>query len=443
VSIDLERQIAVYSEHLERLAPPVEPDVESLVPVIRRRSYLKGIAVATGVAVLVLLVLGSLLLLLDPADQAPPATAPQSPVPPTSVDPVVPPPASTMPLESSATTSAPVREGEFVPPEAMPIDGFTIEEVPVDGEVFDLEVGLDGTVWALRHAVDPSGWNLVRRVAGDWEIVAVGRGSPLADLNTEYGAGFASPQILGVRPDGGIWIHEEWVMEGPFFLWEYRDDEWIDHTQDAHLPGDSDTRVSLDCCPMAIDDAGAVWVRSEVPVADTDLTETVVSRYDGEWELIDQLEGGASVDALLVELGAPPALRWINSPFPAGLQAHGVKWVLDHDWGRTGTWTITTDDTVAQEFPVDWDTLQSSLTCNWIGGVFDQETESVIASDGALWTIWPCIGVTRIDPTDGSMTLFVDQIPDSSTRIAITPNDTVWVGGSQGIAVISPSSARS
>lgn len=421
MSLDLERQLSAYTAVLDEAAPPVTAPVGQFVPTRPKAVYARGLAVAAAAAIVVVLLIGSLILLAPMADEPPVLNKPV-----------------TTTMQATTTTIPPV--------EGVSVEGFVVTGALEAGLVSDLSIAEDGTVWAvvldtdfsdpmyygLWDSLDSPEWAIVKQAGAGWEVVT-GEDDP--SVPDELGSmnWFAGPQILGFRPDGGVWIHDlPQAPEGPLFLWEYKNGEWIDHTEAAHLPGHFDRPVSMDCCLLGIDDDGVLWVRSE-DWATVDLdglwTEddfgslvTVRSRFDGEWKPTDE--------------PLPRGLARDNLRF-GGIERGDVRWTLSHSWERTGTWTVRGVGAESRRFAVDYDTLEENLTCSPNQGVFDLDTESAIASDGALWTAWPCIGVTRVDPADGSMTLISEGLPSSDMwRIKIAADDTVWVAGTGGIATI-------
>lgn len=347
------------------------------------------------------------------------------------------------------------------------------------GVIGDVAVADDGTVWAVVLDVDYQGplldgmlwdldlesapWALMRHDGTGWAVVANSEESPLPSWHL-------GPRLLGVRPDGGVWFHDHPVApEGPSFLWEYRDGTWVDHTATAHLPGDSEIHVSMGCCPMGIDAAGAVWVGSESGSTGSpwdDDGPTWISRFDGVWQTMEfptpMVVGGfASIwmpaEVVLVDPGGGWDIE--------GIERGGVRWTLERErsepgasdprtweyqdglWVESGLW-VARDSGIwerraagmaTESFPVDIGELEANLGCNLTWGVFNLETESVIAPDGALWTAWPCIGLTRVDPLDGSMNVFGEGAFHGVWRLAVAPNGTVYAGGTQGLVAFSPS----
>ena len=141
MSVDLERQLAAYGEHLEMLAIAAAPDTEIPTPVSGRRTYWRGIAVAVAAAVVVFLVVGSIALLSPFSEEEAdtviePATS--STVPGTTV-PVVPIPDTLTPSTVPGTT-VPVAPIPDLSASGLLASSFI-------NEVRDLALAPDGTIW--------------------------------------------------------------------------------------------------------------------------------------------------------------------------------------------------------------------------------------------------------------------------------------------------------
>lgn len=215
MSVDLERQLAAYGEHLEALAEEAAPNVEASTQANERSTYWRGLSVAVAAATAILLVIGSIALL------APFAGEPDEPV----ADPTTPPrvvattiPITPLPSWPHQTTEAPVRSFSLEPagPGGPPFDAGSFGEVV--WQRFDVPAGRSfsrgidtaygfaaiGDEASIRTSVDGSNWvhgelpfSALHLVASGEDLYALGSG---AVRLTWTGANWETADVLSI-PD--------------------------------------------------------------------------------------------------------------------------------------------------------------------------------------------------------------------------------------------------
>ncbi len=379
-------------------------------------------------------------------------------------------------------------------------------EVALEAELAtDVAVAADGPVWAttagtefnpnVASALAP--WVIQRGVESDW-VAEAAHGDGVAPASLAV-----PPPYLGTRT-GGLWVHDQVAgPEGPFELWELRDGTWTDHSLDAGLPGAAGGG-SMACCQLSMGPDGTVWVLGDAPGelfgdwelrrfddsgwASVPIPEDVRGAYGG----LGRFSGGPdgmlwfSVDKMFLgepgsaDLGVFDGVDWTivpREPVTPGddkeeigrivVGDDGAVWLLvtvstdaDGDgvldpagmawWQRyvDGEWTAVPIDpmaaTVDAECVEQFGGAGMSLDdpAARIGAMSAAVRALDVAPDGALWVATACVGASRVEPVEGTISIFGTDAGLPSTGVnalATAPDGSVWVGGYGGVTHLVPS----
>jgi hypothetical protein len=404
MSVDLERQLAAYGEHLEMLAISATPGIETPTPVSGRSTYWRGIAVAVAAAAVVFLVVGSIALLYPLSEE--------------ETDTVIEPPtSSTVP-----GTTVPVAPIPDLPTPSI-VPGTTVPVAPIPdlsasgllttgfiNEVSDLAMAPDGTVWVATRG------GVVRWSSGASDAVAYGEedGLPAAEVG----------QIV-VATDGTVWAAGDgWVAyyDETWQPMEIRIDEMAADTMGGvwavggdvlfHLDRNSTEQISIpeqlrdwnNYDAVTVDETGRVWMVS----GDGDHGVVV---YDGSgWQEFTTADGLPSHILSSIAI-APNGTVWISTE------------ALDHGVPDPGEDPNVPAAGVASFDGLTWTTYTTA------DGLASNEGEIVVASDGTVWVVH---GDT-ISRLDGD-TWTVHGVSSSRRWGAVGGLDgTLWLGTDNGI----------
>ncbi len=418
MSVDLERQLAAYGEHLETLAASARPVTETLTPAAGRRTYWRGIAVAVAAAAVVFLVIGSIAL-LSPfsgdeiemvTDPATPSTVPDAT--PTSV------PEMTPTVAPDVTPST--MPGTTIP--AVPIPGLSGSGMLAINGIRDLALAPDGAIWVAT-------WGGVVR----WDT---GASVPVV-YGEEDGLPAAGVYQIFVTADGTVWAFGDgWVAyyDGTWQGVEAHTEMWfdaiaadtmggvwvieIDDNRLLHIDRNGTEQISLperwdSFSDIAVDDAGRVWMVSG------DGDDGVVV-YDGsswrEYTTADGLPGHVLSDVDV----APDGTVWISTE------------AVDHGVPDPGE-----DPNVAAAGVASFDG-ETWTTYTTADGLASNEGTIAIAPDGTVWVVHsvpfsPWGAVSAVSRRDGD-TWTIFDVEGSRRRGAVGGSDgTLWLGTNNGI----------
>ena len=414
MSVDLERQLAAYGEHLEMLAVAAAPDTETPTPVSERRTYWRGVAVAVAAAVVVFLVVGSIALLFpfsgDEADTViEPSTS--STVPGTTV-PVVPIPDVPTPSTVPGTT-VPVAPIPDLSASGLLASSFI-------NEVWDLAMAPDGTVWVATRGgvVQWDAGSSVRAVYGEAD------GLPAAGV-----------ERIVVATDGTVWaIGWGWIA--------YYDETWqLIEINAGELPGE-----------LTADSTGGVWaVGGEVLFYLDRNSAEQISIPAGDWNGYDGVAVDEAGRVWMVSGDGDHGVvvydgeSWREFTIADGLPSHILSGIAVAPDGTVWISTEARDQGVLDpgEDPnvpaagvasFDGETWTIYTTAD---GLASNDGEIVIASDGTVWVVhpdpvspWLVSAVSRRDAD----TWTVFDVTGSRRSGAVAGLDgTLWLGTDNGI----------
>ena len=393
MSVDLERQLAAYGEHLEMLAASAAPDAETSTPAAGRRGYVRGIAVAVAAAAIVFLVIGSLALFSPfSGEQIEPVADPTTP----SIDPGPDPdPDPTIPSIAPDVTTpvAPIPD--------LSSSGLLASSYV--NEVWDLALAPDGAIWAA------TGNGVVRWDSGVSVPVIYGEEDGLPTARTS-GIVVAGDGTVWASGDGWIAYYDQaWhpleTYEGKYFrgigadtvggVWVVDDDHLL------HIDRSTTERVGLPerfrswgtpVVDVAVDDAGRVWMVSD----DSDFGVAV---YDGSsWQEFTTTDGVPSHVLSNIEI-APDGTVWIateardhGEPDPGedpNVPAAGAASFNGETWT-----TYTTADGLASN---DGEVVVAPDGTAWV-----THGEAVSRFDGDTWSAHDTPGSLRSGAVGGS-----------------------------------------
>ena len=374
MSVDLERQLAAYGEHLEMLAASATPDRETLTSAVGRRTYRRGIAVAVAAAAIVFLVIGSIAL-LSPfsgeqtemvTDPTTPSTVPGTTLP---VTPVPGPSASglidkinDLALAPDGTIWAATRAGvvRWDAGASVPAVFGEQDGLPA-ADVSQIVVTVDGTVWASG-----SGW--VAYYDQTWQTVE---------------ADDPSPWTLVADPKVGVWTTGTNNQGREVLLHVERNG-----TEQINLPEGLGLSGSVE---IAVDAAGRALVVDKVE-------GHVVYVYDGgSWSELttDDWRPGSGYSSIAGNIAiAPDGALWIatwadSDPEPGGTPASGVASFDGQAWTR-----YTTADGLASD--------AGTVVTGQDGTVWVVHSDAVSRLDGDTWTVHDVAGSPRLGAVGGS-----------------------------------------
>lgn len=384
MSVDLERQLAAYGEHLEMLAVSATSDRETLTSAVGRRSYWRGIAVAVAAAAVVFLVIGSIALLSPfSGEQTEMVTDPTTPstVPGTTL-PVTPVPGSSasglintindLALAPDGTIWAATRGGvvRWDPGASVPVVFGEQDGLPA-ADVSQIVVAVDGTVWASGN-----GW--VVYYDQTWQTVE---------------AEDPSPWTLVADPTGGVWTTRTNNQGGEALLHVDRNG-----TEQISLPEGLGLSGSVE---IAGDAAGRVLVVDKVE-------GHVVYVYDGgDWSELTtgDWRPGSGYSSIVGNIAiAPDGALWIATSAdsviePGGAPASGVASFDGQAWMR-----YTTADGLASD--------AGTVFIGQDGTVWVVHGDAVSRFDGDTWTVYEVAGSPRsgaVGGSDGTLWLATDS----------------------------------
>jgi hypothetical protein len=384
MSVDLERQLAAYGEHLEMLAISAAPDTETLTSAVGRRTYRRGIAVAVAAAAIVFLVIGSIALLSPfSGEQTEMVTDPTTPstIPGTTL-PVTPVPGSSasglinkindLALAPDGTIWAATRGGVVRrdPGASVPVVFGEQDGLPA-ADVSQIVVAADGTVWASG-----SGW--VAYYDQTWQTVE---------------ADDPSPWTLVADPKVGVWTTGT-NNQGEEVLLQ------VDRNgmEQISLPEGLGLGSSVE---IAVDAAGRALVVDKVE-------GHVVYVYDGgSWSELttDGWRPGSGYSSIVGNIAiAPDGALWIatwadGDPEPGGTPASGVASFDGQAWTR-----YTTADGLASD--------AGTVVIGQDGTVWVVHSDAVSRLDGDTWTVHEVAGSPRsgaVGGSDGTLWLAMDS----------------------------------
>ena len=389
MSVDLERQLAAYGEHLEMLAIAAAPDTEILTPDPKRRTYWRGIAVAVAAAAIVFLVIGSIAL-LSPLSEEEADTVIEPPTPSTV-------PGTTVPVAPISDLSASgLLASSFI------------------NEVRDLAMAPDGTVWVATRGGVVSWGN------GASDAVAYGE---------DDGLPTASVERIVVAADGTVWASGDSVGDGwiAYFdqTWqpmEARIDEMAADTMGGvwamaegvliHIDRNGTEQISISEEPrlfgpgggIAVDDADRVWIVNGNP-------DYGVLVYDGgSWQEFS-IAKGIPGDILYSVAIAPNGTVWIATED------------LDHGTPDPGEDPNVPAVGVASFDGKTWTTYTTA------DGLASNDGEIAVGSDGTVWVVH----ADAISRFHGD-TWTTHEVASPPRRGAAGGSDgTLWLGTHSGI----------
>lgn len=403
MSVDLERQLAVYGEHLEMLAESAAPDPATVPSTGKRRTHRRGLAIAVASAAIVLLVVGSIALLAPFSGEEPtPVTNPPTP--------------STVP-----ETTMPI----------TPVPGVSVPSVI--NEVADLALARDGAIWAATRG------GVVR-----WEDGA----SAPAVFGEAEGLPAADTSEIIVAADGTVWAAgREWISYfdrtwksvevGEVWLDELTADPtagvWAEGNDALHHIDRHETRqVSLPRrlgmsagVDFAVDAAGRILVVDRIAEG-----AHVVHIYDGgSWLELATWSPGYGYSMLVYNIEvARDGTVWVSTgrdsdPEPDGTPAPGVA---SFD-GQTWT-TYTTADGLASD--------AGTVVAAPDGTMWVIHHDAVSRFDGDTWTAFDVEGSSRsgVGGSDGTLWLATDNgilhFDGATTARHVVPDEKAPVPGS-------------
>ena len=408
MSVDLERQLAAYGEHLEMLAVAAAPDTEIPTPSSGRRTYWKGIAIAVAAAVVVFLVIGSIAL-LSPLSEEEPDTVIEPPTPSTVPGTTV----HVLPIPDVPTTST--VPGTTIP--VAPIPDLSASGLLTTGfinEVRDLAMAPDGTVWVATKG------GVVRWSSGASDAVTYGE---------DDGLPAASVERIVVDADGIVWAAGDTWFDG----WvAYYDETW--HPMEARV------------FEMAADTKGGVWAMAEDVLIHIDRNGTeqiripeglrhygssggiAVDDADRVW----MVNGNGDHGVLVYDGGS-----WQEFSTADGVPSHilasiaiaprGTVWIaseaLDHGVPDPGEDPNVPAAGVASFDGATWTRYTTA------DGLASNDGQIVVGSDGTVWVVH----TDAISRFDGD-TWTVHEVASRRRHGAVGGSDgTLWLGTDNGI----------
>lgn len=398
MSVDLERQLAAYGEHLETLAASAAPDSATVPPTDSRRTYRRGLAIAVASAAIVLLIVGSIALLAPFSGE------------------------ETTPITDAPTPST-------VPETTMPIAPFPGVSAPsAINEVVDLALAPNGAIWAATRG------GVVRWDEGASVPVVFGEadGLPAAETNE-----------ITVAADGTVWAAgREWIS---YFdqTWHSveADEVWIDElTADPvgriwtagidtlhHIDRDETDQVSLPRglgmsggVDFAVDTAGRVLVLDRISEG-----AHVVHVYDGgSWRELATWSPGYAFSRIVSNIEvARDGTVWVSTASDGGSPAPGVASFAGGEWT-----TYTTADGLASD--------AGAVVAAPDGTVWMIHRDAVSRFDGDNWTPFDVEGSARsgVGGSDGTLWLATDNgivhFGGNTTARQVVPDEMTPVPGS-------------
>ena len=414
MSVDLERQLAAYGEHLEMLAISATPDTATPTPVSGRSRYWRGIAVAVAAAVVVFLVVGSIALLspfsgeeadtvIEPATSStvPGSTVPVSPIPDSVTPSTV--PGTTVPVAPIPDLSASgLLASRFI------------------NEVRDLALAPDGTMWvATRGGVV------------QWDT----GGSVRAVYGEEDGLPAAGVERIVVATDGTVWaIGGGWIA--------YYDETWQPiEINTGELPGE-----------LTADPTGGVWAVGGEVLFHLDRSNVEqISIPAGDWNGYDAVAVDVAGRVWMVSGDGDHGVvvydggNWLEFTIADGLPSHilsgiaiasdGTVWISTEARDQ-GVLDPGEDPNVPAAGVASFDG-QTWTTYTTADGLASNEGKIVVASDGTVWVVhrdpvspWLVSAASRRDVD----TWTVFDVTGSRRSGAIGDSDgTLWLGTDNGI----------
>jgi hypothetical protein len=384
MSVDLERQLAVYGEHLKMLAASSAPDTETPTSLVGNRTYWRGIAVALTAAAVVFLVIGSIALLSpfsgDETEMVTDSTTPST-VPGTTV-PVTPIPdlqasglinkVQDVALAPDGTVWAATRAGvvRWTSGESTPVVFGEEDGLPA-ADVDRIVVAVDGTVWA-------SGSRWAAYYDETWESVEVDD---------------PSPWTLVADPTGGVWTTGMSSNGDEVLLHIDRNG-----TGQISLPEGLELGSSVE---IAVDATGRAMVVDKFD------GHTVYAYDAGNWSELttDDWRPGTGYSGIVgnIEI-APDEALWIatwadSDPEPGGTPASGVASFDGQTWTR-----YTTADGLASD--------AGTVVVGQDGTVWVIHGDTVSRRDGDTWSAYDVAGSSRsgsVAGSDGTLWLATDN----------------------------------
>jgi len=408
MSVDLERQLAAYGEHLEMLAVAAAPDTEIPTPSSGRRTYWKGIAIAIAAGVVVFLVIGSIAL-LSPLSEEEPDTVIEPPTPSTIPGPTIP----VAPIPDVPTPST--VPGTTVPVAPIPdLSASGLLASSFINEVWDLAMAPDGTVWvATRGGVV------------QWDTGA----SVRAVYGEEDGLPAARVWRIVVATDGTVWAAGDgWIA--------YYDETW----RPMEIRG-----ISID--EMAADTTGGVWAVGGDGLIHFDRSSTEqisITEQFRDWNDYDAVTVDAAGRVWMVSRGGDRGVvvydgdSWREFTIADGVPSHifsgiaiapdGTVWIsteaLDHGVPDPGE-----DPNVPAAGVASFDG-QTWTTYTTADGLASNDGKIVVGSDGTVWVVHG----DAISRLDGDTWTVHEVASSRRSGAAVGLDGTLWLGTDNGIA---------
>ena len=413
MSVDLERQLAAYGEHLEMLAVAAAPDTEIPTPSSGRRTYWRGIAIAVAAAAIVFLVIGSIAL-LSPLSEEEPDTVIEPPTPSTI-------PGTTVPVAPIPDTPTPSTvPGTTVPGTTVPVA--PIPDLSASGllassfinEVWDLAMAPDGTVWvATRGGVV------------QWDTGA----SVRAVYGEEDGLPAARVWRIVVATDGTVWA---------------AGDGWIAYYDETWRPMEI-REISID--EMAADTTSGVWAVGGDGLIHFDRSSTEqisITEQFRDWNGYDAVTVDAAGRVWMVSRGGDRGVvvydggSWQEYTIADGVPSHilsgiaiapdGTVWIsteaLDHGVPDPGE-----DPNVPAAGVASFDG-QTWTTYTTADGLASNDGKIVVGSDGTVWVVHG----DAISRLDGDTWTVHEVASSRRSGAAVGLDGTLWLGTDNGIA---------
>jgi len=405
MSVDLERQLVAYGEHLEMLAVSAAPDKETLTPAAGRRTYWRGIAVAVAAAVIVFLVIGSIALLSpfsgDRTEMVTDPTVPVAPAPDLSASDLIN-KVGDLALAPDGTVWAATRGGVVRWETGASVPAVFGEEDGLPAaDVNQIVVAADGTVWASGDgwvAYHDQTWRSVEADNPSWSTM-------VAD------------------PSGGVWTVGR-SSEGEEVL--------------LHIDRDGAEQISLpegrelgSDVEIAVDAAGRVLAVVKVEAH-------VVYVYDGGgWSELttNGWRPGSGYSGIVANIViAPDGTLWIatwadSDPEPGGTPASGVASFDGQAWTRyTAADGLASDDgtVVAAPDGTVWVVHDGAISCfdgdTWTAHdvTGSSRSRAVGGSDGTLW-LATNNGIIHFDGVTTTWLVVPDDMTPPTVSFALEP----------------------